>query len=392
MRLQLIVAATVMVAATSTARAEDWTIATDSLVYSDTDNVVVLSPQLTVRRALDADGGQANARAVVDVISAASVDVVSQASEGFSEVRSEVDLSIAKAFGGWLPSVGYRYSREPDYESHGGRLGLTIRLGTPDSVLGLEAGYTADRIGRTGTPSSVFSESLATGVGSVSLTQVLGPRTVVRGAYSLTVQRGYMEKPYRFVPLFDRAGLDAAAADGMALDLDTFDRYRLPARPPEEVPDARNRHALGIRGLRYIDAIDGSLQLDYQLYVDDWGVIAHVVEPTYRTRADDDVSMFGARIGRLGLAVYARFYTQTAADFWERVYVVDDPAEIPSLRTVDRELSDYLSGTGGARLEWTRGPMSGYLDGSAMLSHFGDFLYLDNRLALVLLGGFRWTL
>jgi hypothetical protein len=41
----------------------------------------------------------------------------------------------------------------------------------------------------------VFSESLTTHTTGLSLTQVLGRRTVVRGAYTLTVQRGYMEKP-----------------------------------------------------------------------------------------------------------------------------------------------------------------------------------------------------
>lgn len=194
MRLQLIAVAA-LVAASSPASAEDWTIASDSLVYGDTDNVVVVSPQLTVRRELDDDGGEATARAVVDVISAASVDVVSQASERFDEVRTEIDLSLAKAFGGYVPSLGYRYSHEPDYESHGVRGGLRARLGTSDTVLGLEYGLTADRVGRTGTPSSVFSESLTTHTTGLSLTQVLGRRTVVRGAYTLTVQRGYMEKP-----------------------------------------------------------------------------------------------------------------------------------------------------------------------------------------------------
>jgi hypothetical protein len=131
-RLQLIAVAA-LVAASSPASAEDWTIASDSLVYGDTDNVVVVSPQLTVRRELDDDGGEATARAVVDVISAASVDVVSQASERFDEVRTEIDLSLAKAFGGYVPSLGYRYSHEPDYESHGVRGGLRARLGTSDT-------------------------------------------------------------------------------------------------------------------------------------------------------------------------------------------------------------------------------------------------------------------
>lgn len=390
MRLQLISASLVFAtSATSAAQDRDWTIASDALVYDDTDNVVVLSPQLTVRRTLDDDGGEASARVVVDVISAASVDVVSQATNRFREVRTEIDLSIAKAFGGYLPGLGYRYSQEPDYQSHQVRGGLRMRLGTPDSVIGLDYSLTVDSVGRTGTPTSVFSESLTTHNGSVSLTQVLGAKTVVRGAYSLTAQRGYMEKPYRFVPLFDQAGLDAAAADGMEIGLDTFDLYRLAARPPEEVPDSRNRHAFGVRGLRYVDWLRGSLQLDYQLYLDDWGIMAHILEPTYRTRTDDDVSVFGWRLGRIGLAAYSRLYLQSSADFWQRAYVVDS-GELPALRSVDRELSAYKSATGGLRLELSRDPISAYVDVSAMYSRFDEFLYLDSRTAAIVLGGLRW--
>ena len=393
MRLQLIGAGVILLASSAAAAQEDsdWTIASDSLVYGDTDNVVVLSPQLTVRRALDDEGGEAGARVVVDVISAASVDVVSQASTRFNEVRTEADLSIAKAFGDYLPGLGYRYSHEPDYESHQARGSLRMRLGTPDSVLGLEYGLTADRVGRTGTPSSVFSESLTTHAATASLTQVLGRRTIVRATYSLTLQRGYMEKPYRFVPLFDAAGLAMAEADGVTLDLDSFDRYRLDARPPEEVPDSRQRHAVGLRALRFVDAINAALELDYQLYIDDWGVVAHVLEPSYRRIGESDVRLFGARLGRLGLGAYARLYRQSSAEFWERAYVVED-GQIPRLRTVDRELSSYLSATGGVRLEWRRDSISGYLDGSAMVTRYDDFLYLDDRLALVALGGFRWQL
>ena len=89
MRLQLIVVvASLLVAAP--AAAEPNTLSFDTLFYSDNDNVLVVSPQVAAHRALDDAGGEASARVAVDIISAASVDVVSQATSGFTEVRKEV--------------------------------------------------------------------------------------------------------------------------------------------------------------------------------------------------------------------------------------------------------------------------------------------------------------
>ena len=87
-----------------------------------------------------------------------------------------------------------------------------------------------------------------------------------------------MAKVYRFVPLFDAAGLAQARQDGVNLNLDTFNAYRLSSRPPEAVPSLRLRHALGLRALYYLPAIDGSLRGDYRFYFDDWGMTAHTVE------------------------------------------------------------------------------------------------------------------
>lgn len=386
MRLQLTVALLLLAAlptASAAAQGGDsgWRIAADTYVYGDDDNVVVVTPQLAVHRELDEDGGEAAARVVLDVVSAASVDVVSHATTRFDELRAEVDLSVSKAWEGHLPSLGYRYSVEPDYESHGVRAGWQSELGTSDSVLTLGYGLTSDTVGLVGTDEDVFGESLVTHSLSGGLTQVIDELTLVRGVYTLTAQDGYMEKPYRFVPLFDRASVEAANADGVELDLSNFSGYRLPERPPESVPDFRLGHALALRGLRWLDPIEGSVRLDYQLYLDSWGVVAHALEP-----------VVSFHLGEIFLLrPWARLYWQTAADLWERVYVVDGAGRIPRWRTLDRELSTYLTLTGGLRVEWVLGAFEAYAEGSLMHTWFDDFLLLDRRLALVGQAGVRWT-
>jgi len=352
----------------------------DVLAYADDDHVYAVTTQLAVAHNLDGDGSRLGAHALVDVVSAASVDVVSTASYRFIEIREEAAFEAAYRMGEYLPSASYLFSLEPDYESHAIGVGASRRLGTPDSVLGVNYALTLDTIGMVGTPDRAFSEDLTSHSGSVSLTQVLGPQTLIRVNYAAIVQQGYMEKAYRSVPLFDIAGLDAARGDGVELDLNTFDAYRLPGRPPEEVPDSRHRHAGAVRVLRYLEDLNASIRIDYRFYVDSWSVIANTVEPALYWQVAQD--------WRLNLAT--RFYHQTGADFWRREYVVAGPQEIPAIRTVDRALSPYFAVGAQARVEWEPGDWRVYLSAGASHTEYLDYLFLDNRLVLTSQLGVQW--
>ncbi|MCA9606365.1 MAG: DUF3570 domain-containing protein [Myxococcales bacterium] len=362
--LRTIVVAVALASLTPVARAqsEQTRLSADVLYYTDTDNVMATSPSASVRHRFE-DGGNVGLRAAVDIVSAASVDVISHATTGFEEARVEgaVDFMVpvddAQIRGAW------RTSWEPDYLSNGISAGLRLRLGTADSVLDVGYGLSWDVVGRTGTPWSAFSQNLFTHALSLSLTQNLGPETVLRVVYSPTIQDGYLEKPYRYVFLFDDAG------------------QQLATRVPENVPDLRHGHAIGARLLQYVAPIRGSARLDYQFYVDGWGVTAHVVEAVGLATVVD-----GFRLGLRG-----RFYGQTAASFWQRQYVVSATGELPGWRTLDRDLSPYVSVTGAARLEWNADGWAGYLDGGVTYTRFFDFLLLDERVAIVAQIGLRWT-
>ena len=382
MRLQLIGTRAVVVAGAllvaAPIGAEPNTLSFDTLLYSDTDNVLVVSPQVAAHRELDDEGGEASARVAVDVISAASVDVVSQATSGFTEVRKEAALAGSHRLGALLPGLRYRFSDEPDYRSHTVGGTLSRDFADHDTTLALSYDLGLDTVGRTGTPFSAWSRHLTIHTGEVGLTQVLDPRTLVRGSYSLTVQRGYMEKPYRYVPLFDMATLADLEQSG-GLDADDVDAYRLAERPPEAVPDLRLRHSLAVRGLRWLPAI-GAAQLDYRLYLDSWGVQAHTLDLALRIP-----------IGRFRLDVDDRLHYQRAADFWSRAYAVDGDGQIPTWRSLDRELGTYVQDTLFVRLQRPFGDFLVYATGGSMVTRFGDFLYLDWRLALLSEAGVRWS-
>ncbi len=378
MRLQL-TASLLLLGHLGVARADEANaLSFDTLVYSDTDNVLVVSPQVAARRALDDQGGEATARAVVDVISAASVDVVTQATPGFTEVRREADLAASYRIGSLLPGLRYRYSDEPDYRSHG--FGGTLARDFADHDTTIAFGYdlSLDTVGRSGTAFSDWSRDLTTHTAELSWTQNLGPRTIGRLAYSLVVQDGYLEKPYRYVPLFDPATLTELDADGMTLDRDNFSSYRLPERPPEEVPDRRVRHALALRGLRFVPGL-GALQADYRFYIDSWGMQAHTVDATIRIPA-----------GRFRIDVEDRLHWQGPVDFWRRVYTIDAAGEVPRWRSVDRDLGGYLQDSMLVRGQVELGAFEIYGLGGGMVTRFRDYLFLDWRLALIAEAGLRW--
>lgn len=361
--------------------AQEWSAGADLLLYTDTDAVQVVSPQAHVRRALDDDGGFLSARFTVDVVTAASVDVVTHATPSFRETRYELGLTASKAFGAHLPSLTYRYSHEPDYVSHGGQLGWRSRLGTPDSILSLGYGLTHDLVLRHGTSRNAFSENSFTHDAQISLAQTLSPKTVVRFGYGLVVQTGYLEKPYRYVPLFTPESVAAARDAGDRLDRSTFDEYRENLRPPEEVPDLRMRHALSVRGLHHLPDARTTLRLDYRFYFDDWGLLAHTIEPAVRARIRESWD----------LTIFARAHRQGSASFWRRVYQVDEVGTVPRFRSVDRDLSAYTTLTAGGRFGWEASSVSLYVDLSVAHTVYDAFLYRDRLTALIARVGGRFS-
>lgn len=367
MRLQLsfgllVVTSVIGGAGSAAAQSARWRLAADTLVYSDTDHVRAISPSVSARRTFE-DEGAVGIRAAVDAVSAASVDVVSHATRGFEEVRAEGAVDAAVPVGEYLLRAALRVSWEPDYLSNGISLGLRTRLGSADTVLDASYRLSGDLVGRVGTPYASFAETLFTHGASLSLTQNLGTETVLRLVYAPTLQHGFLEKPYRYVPVFDASG------------------QRLSFSAPEEVPDLRHGHAVGARLVQYLEPIDGSVRFDYQFYVGSWGVTGHVAELVGLASLTNDF--------RLGLR--ARFYGQTAASFWRREHHLDARGRLPALRSLDRDLSPYVSVTGAARVEWQVDDVGGYADGGVTFTHFDDFALLEERVAVVAQLGLRWT-
>jgi hypothetical protein len=150
----------------------------------------------------------------------------------------------------------------------------------------------------------------STTMGSLGLTQVLSPTTVVNLNYGLTVQIGQLGNTWNAVPL----------ANG--------------ERGSELLPSERVRHAAVGRLAQFLPW-NGALRLYYRFYADDWGIVAHSIE--------------GQLMQRLTPALYVgasyRFHTQVGPSFFTTLAPLTS-----SLRTADSDLATLQSQTVGAKV------------------------------------------
>lgn len=313
-------------------------------IYTDNDHTTVVSPVISAAADVTTDTN-VSAGYLVDAVSSASVDVVSQASPiTFHDVRHQVALGISHVFDTLTPRFNYSMSTEDDYLSHTLSLGLVDELNDKNTQLGLGYAISLDRVGRADDDN--FSRSLTVHHLVASWTQTMSPRLAGQLTYELSYADGYQASPYRFVPI--RQSADAAPD----------------AWVPETDPDTRWRHAL-VGGLNLAVGKASSLQGDYRIYRDTWGITSHTV----------GARAFISLARRVELRLRERFYTQNAASFYQSVYMTP-----MKYMVYDRELGPLWSETLGGKLVVG---FSDHLEGELKLDGFyysyADFVPLRSR-------------
>ena len=283
-------------------------------VYTDSDHTTVVSPLVALSR--DAwRGGTLSASYVADVVSSASIDVISNATQKMTDFRSEITAGLSQKLKATTLSASYIYSTENDYESHNIAIGLSQDLFEKNSTLAFGYTFAYNNVGRTG--DQLFHRSLmVNGIGA-SWTQVFTRKLIGQLSYSFAYNDGYQASPYRFVPVVD-------ANNGLT----SF-------KVPETDPDLRVRHAF-VAALNQHLGQDSSLQADYRIYFDNWGLSAHTIQIRYFITWKD-----------VTLRLRERFYYQSKADFFRSRYT-----DLQPYMTMDRELSTFWSNVAGFKVSW----------------------------------------
>jgi hypothetical protein len=350
-RLQLTIALSLIAASAHAQVADQETgageVKSSLAMYADSDKTTVVTtvvdgsvrlPQPVV----------VNAHALVDAVSSASVDVVSAATARFTENR--VELGTAAQIGFSQASegtIGYTHSGENDWQSHALDLGYTHDLAHKNAKLSIGYGLTRNEVGRAHDPT--FERLLDVQGAQVGLSQILGKKTLVTLAYTLSFASGYQGSPYRFI---------------------TSATFSAPESPPE----TRTRHALTARLLQTIGSAT-TLDAQYRFYLDDWGILSHTVELAVTRQLATAWS----------LRVRARGYRQHEASFYQETYAMP-----MRYMTEDRELSTFWDAMGGVKLGYTGDSWDLEAKTDAIVYRFDDYARLRGRVAIVSGLGATW--
>jgi hypothetical protein len=277
-------------------------------------------PALLVRKSM-ADRVSLTASTYVDMVSNASIDVVTTASP-YRERRVETGLAADVVVRDSLVTLAASRSREPDYAAD--TLSLDVAQETFGGMTTVNLGATRgwDKVGQHGTPGWI--DTAQHWRWRLGLTQILTPRWLASANLEALADDGLLGSPYRVARVYGAA-------------------------VPERDPRTRSSRSLQVRVVGDLGgaAERSSVRASYRYFWDTWDIRAHTVEAGYSR-------YFGSR----WLAdAYARVYNQRHALFYS-----DNAAVETAYVSRNRQLASFNSKALGARLSWSAGRLAARYD------------------------------
>jgi hypothetical protein len=300
-------------------------------------------PSVLIRKAYK-DKFSAWGNYYVDMISSASIDVVTTASP-YSEERQEMSVGLDYLHGKTFMGLSYTNSEESDYSANAVRFGISHDFFGDLTTLGISYGRGWDEVRRNG--DELFREDAKRQSYRVDLSQIITKNLVVNLNYEGVTDEGFLNNPYRQVRF-----LDPNSARGYSYE-------------PEIYPRTRTSSATAIRGMYYLP-YRASVKAEYRYYTDTWGIKGWNAEFGYVHPWGDNV-IFEAKY---------RFYTQTAADFYADLFPY---SQAQNFLARDKELATYTNHTIGAGVTYEFDvPWVGFLK-RGELSLLVDYMMFDYK-------------
>lgn len=258
--------------------------------------------------------------------------------EPFKKNRGQVIVGIQQGVleNATLALTYYR-SQEVDYRSNAAVLTYSQELNDKNTTITLRGQYNADLVGKILENGDLVNQRKKTSTGSLNVSQVLSPNTVLDFSYDFVVHKGFLSDPYRQVRVYDALGASTLV--------------------DEVHPDYRVRHAGALRMSQFIVPIKASFIASYRYYFDTWKVRSHTAEVKFNKYIFNDL-IFG---------VDYRYYTQTQASFYADRYV--QPNLATDYRTSDYKLKPFSSNNFGFSLTYL---LRGLAKGNADLEFLRD--------------------
>ncbi len=348
-------------------------VSTEVAGYIDSTATSVLTPSIGLVVESPTAGWGVSGRYLVDVVSAASPDIVSTASPHWNEVRQGGNLGVRYKPGTFGVAVNASTSYTPDYLSLSAGAQLSQELDEKNLTLLAGYGYGHDTIGRSRTAFSVFSRSFDYHSIQAGLSRIVNAGLVIGVYGDVVLENGDQSKPYRYIPIFTPA---VAASIPVGASPTVVANARLQAKPLEQLPLDRERYAVTGR-LAWRGDNGTTLRVEERGYGDTWGLKASTTDARYFI----DLSR------RWTIWPHARFNIQNSVSFWKRAYTANGEHDLPAFRTGDRELSSLFTAGGGGGVRIALGK-AGSVDDlvltttiDAFYTSFADTIYVKERLS-----------
>ena len=251
----------------------------------------------------------------------------------------------------WAMNIGASASKEFDYLHLGLNAkisrdfnnrnttlsgGFAVAMDDVDPIGGTPTGLTqmlpvGDLSNRRGSESKDIFDVI------IGVTQVVSRNFLMQVNYSYSDSSGYLSDPYKILTV-----VDGVTGDAVPL-LPLFPQDQGPSHLNyfEHRPDSRSKHSLYTQGKYYMNG--KVLDASYRYMTDDWEIDSHTIDVRLRWPVGGDKY----------LEPHLRFYTQTAAEFYQLSLIDGDP--LPEYASADYRLGDFDAITLGMKYGWKTG-------------------------------------
>ena len=258
----------------------------------------------------------------VDMISSASIDVITTASP-YKEERTQWSLGMDYLRGNTTMSVAYVSSEESDFEANTYSFSVSQDMFGDLTTLTLSYALGDDVVGRSDDPT--FERDLDRQQYGVGLTQILTRNLISTLNFTVVIEEGFLNNPYRSVRY-----ADASVPRGFSFE-------------PELYPNTRTSTAVGLR-MRYFLPYRAAIEGEYRYFTDTWDIDSNTASLSY-------THPFGPFV----VTGKYRWHDQTGAHFYSDLF---PRSQATNFRGRDKELSALTSHTLGisGSYEFISGP------------------------------------
>ncbi len=270
--------------------------------------VEIDGPSILVRKSVG-KSVSISANYYVDLISSASIDVITTASP-YTEERTQYSLSMDYLRGNTTMTMGFTSSVESDFDATSYNLSIAQDMFGDLTTLTLSYGYGDDTVRRSDDP-NFFRDNTRQNYG-VGITQILTRNLITAVNVEVITDEGFLNNPYRSVRY-----LDAGSSLGYGFEAELY-------------PHTRSSNAVGIRAKHYLP-YRAALEVQYRFFTDTWDIEGHTASIAYTHPWRDFI--FTAKY---------RWHDQTGAHFFRDIF---SRAGATNFRGRDKELSPLTSQT-----------------------------------------------